>query len=428
MTEFSALALPARALILTGFTIALMLLGCALCIRVRRTRRISLLLGLPAAAMLALLVLLLGVQYGEVRGQLPGAVAAWIGRLPFGACVLIAVCGCALGAAGGWRELRRYQTMLTPRTIREALHNLPDGLCFSDPNGMPLLVNRRMHQAAQCVTGQVLQNVEEFWSRLEKGTVRARRLPELETPTFLCPDGRVLRFEKRRLEIEDRRCVQVTVSDITQQYQLAEELREKNEALTRQHARLQTLLSNIVQRKHDEEVLAAKMRLHGQLGRCVLTTRRALVCGAAQQQEESAALWRTLISGLRTGLDDAQDETDIEKEQWIAAAAAMGCTLVFSGALPEEKSAAYLILSAAREAVTNAVRHAGADRVTVRTYATAQTYYAEIFDNGRAHGAIHEGGGLGNLRARIEGAGGELTITCAPGVRLHIRLKREGEA
>ncbi|GAB3476397.1 sensor histidine kinase [Nocardiopsis coralliicola] len=69
----------------------------------------------------------------------------------------------------------------------------------------------------------------------------------------------------------------------------------------------------------------------------------------------------------------------------------------------------------AREAVTNAVKHSGADRVEVLLHGGAdRPVSVAVADDGRG-GADPAGGGLSGLRRRVESAEGRLTVDSPPG-------------
>lgn len=83
---------------------------------------------------------------------------------------------------------------------------------------------------------------------------------------------------------------------------------------------------------------------------------------------------------------------------------------------------------AIREAMTNAIRHAGANEMTVQMHVQEDTLYAVIKNNGsRPITPISEGSGLSTLRSRIERAGGNMEIRCGDGVELHIEIPRKGD-
>lgn len=83
------------------------------------------------------------------------------------------------------------------------------------------------------------------------------------------------------------------------------------------------------------------------------------------------------------------------------------------------------ILQVAREAISNAVRHSGADRVSVSLMRTGDYAMLEIADNGKGFDpeqATGRGQGLVNLAARAESLGGEFHVESEPGHGTWVRI------
>lgn len=398
------------------------------CKRLQRPEPVSL---IAAVILVVLLYMLMTVHLFVPMNRPPEGLFFAAGRIPIGFYTLFLVVTALVCGGVLWKEVQLYRKTITSGTIREAIDDLPGGLCFSEPDGLPVLVNRRMYAFSLELTGKPLQNCEEFWHSLSADSECdiGQPIEDGGHPVFSCSDGKIWRFSRKVLEIDGRSYIQMTASDVTRQHQLSRALRENNAALDQQKERLKELLANIVQLKHEEEVLASKIRIHGQFGQCVLTTRRALVQNRPpEEMEEVTALWRNVIRKMRLNLSELQEDEDDTLNQLKEAAAAMGCKLVFTDVFPTDRDTKYLLLTAVREAVTNAVRHAGADQVTVTTTKTEDAYVTVICDNGlKKVQSVSEGGGLGGLREKIEKAGGQLKIVCDKGVCLHIRLPKQGE-
>jgi signal transduction histidine kinase len=97
----------------------------------------------------------------------------------------------------------------------------------------------------------------------------------------------------------------------------------------------------------------------------------------------------------------------------LADASPLAVTLVapaarFPAAL---EAAAYFVCA---EAMTNAAKHAGCDRISVKVTAAAGALRVEVDDDGRG-GAVPSGSGLLGVRDRVEALGGRLTVDSAPG-------------
>ena len=428
MITFLHLSHISKAFVLSFFFAALT--GLLFLLILRRMRKCRPCACLAPASLLLLvgftLLFLLEAQKAWELSRLPSPVGYWVGSLPWAIHALLLVIADIVCALGLWREWQIAQKKITPDSIREALDNLPSGLCFSKPSGMPLLTNRKMYELTENLSGHRLRNAEELWQELSEfcaqngiECVQSGRLP-----TFRFSSGGVRQFSRAELMIEGEPYIQTTSADITRLYILSQELAESNAALHAQHKRLKGLLSQIVQIKREEEILTSKVKLHDELGRCVLVGRRFLLQTSADESLEPVlALWRETVETLEVSLEDTDKVSGDTLRQLTDAAATLGCAIEFVGAIPENGDIAYLLLSAVREAVTNAVRHANADRVTVRISEEDGVLTAQITDNGtKRPKAIIEGGGLRNLRRRVERAGGLMEVTCEGGVRLHLKL------
>lgn len=89
---------------------------------------------------------------------------------------------------------------------------------------------------------------------------------------------------------------------------------------------------------------------------------------------------------------------------------------------PERESVLALAL---REAVTNVLRHAGAERCTVRLRRLGDHAEMTVEDDGVGGAAVADGG-LAGMRARLQALGGTLQVTDDRGTRLRVALPLEG--
>lgn len=84
------------------------------------------------------------------------------------------------------------------------------------------------------------------------------------------------------------------------------------------------------------------------------------------------------------------------------------------------------VVQAAREAISNAIRHAEAETVSVVLGREDGAALLEVEDDGRgfdAQSAPGAGRGLGNLRARADALGGTLEIRSEPGAGTSVRIR-----
>ncbi len=165
---------------------------------------------------------------------------------------------------------------------------------------------------------------------------------------------------------------------------------------------------------------------------------------AKDEAEQIAALARTAIGEVRStvdGLAAPQLVTELAGARRVLSDAGIRADVPGVEAAAEvPEPAAGLFAWALREAVTNAVRHSGADRVRVRLapdrlvvvddgVGPDGTVSGHAQASGPSSGStVQRGTGLAGLRARTEAAGGTLQVgpehpgTARPGTRLEVTL------
>ena len=317
------------------------------------------------------------------------------------------------------------------RAIRSAIDTYPGGICFAASDGRPILSNRGINAVCLRLTGQTITNARAMWEELERRSVdgdsagRKGRGPDL----LLCrlPDGAVWQFQRRPLEIDGTIYTQYEASDITVLYEYQNRLRENNTRAAELHKRQRELLQNIVQNNVNKELLRAKVGIHDDFGRLLIMTKNAL----AENREEAESpelfsAWENVIADMENAAADWDTKAASPEQELVQVADMIGCRVEFHGRQPSERKALLLLYAAIREALTNAVRHAGADKLTIAIEEKNGEYSVEIRNNGRTDVTdLREGGGLGDLRKRLEQEGAGMTILCDGSVTMKLTIPKE---
>ncbi len=330
--------------------------------------------------------------------------------------------------------------LLLPNSIHESIDTLPGGICFSTPEGRPVLVNRRMNELIYRLTGHTVMNARITWEELQQLEF-ANGCEKLEEPgiaqgrpdeagahmLFLFPDGCIWRFRKVILTEQHPHYIQLEAADISDLYRHSKKLYETNKRLAEQYDRQQALLANIVEINHEKEILSMKIRIHDDLGRSILTTRQHLLSQTlSENSSHLAEVWKRTIRNLSDFKQNDEEAEHSPETELQRAAELIGCHIDFQGNRPTQRKTALMFYALVREALTNAVRHANADRLSVVVSPSGRGYDVEISDNGTSPvSSLTEGNGLGNLRRRLEQEGAALEIKCQNGVVLIARLPAE---
>lgn len=333
--------------------------------------------------------------------------------------------------------MKHVTKLSVTRSIKESIDSYPGGLCFATLTGKPILVNQQMNTLVEMLTGHTVIEANLTWEEIQSisersGCMRSDK-PWLKTylfhsgeesVIFIYPDGKVWQFRRQLLSNNSISMVQIEASEITQLYRISEELYNNNIRLVEMRKRQETLLENIVQINHDRELLTTKMRIHDDLGRCLVATKKAI----DTTEGLSTEAYNELLSGWKEAIHDMtnvplQGQSNSPEAELLRVADLVGCRINFINEQPTERRTLLLLYSAIREALTNAVRHAGANCLTVEIQRELRNYHILISSNGKSEVEhIVESGGLSSLRRSLEQYGATLDYQYGQSVTMVIDM------
>ena len=327
-----------------------------------------------------------------------------------------------------WSILRETSTrrIINNTSIREAFDNLPTGVCFFNEIGIPVLCNRAMHSFSFAVSGKDIQFVVDLQNCLSEDFIPIEGA-EKSGKIFTLSDGCVWQLEKRNIVYEDGYVYTEYIAlDVTQLQKNRIELQEENAQLYKVQAQLKQLSSNMVAVTREEEILNTKMRVHDEMGKCLLATQQYLKYDTAKHLPDAiVSSWKKAVSMLKYSNETKDDDMMLEIRKTCAF---VNLDFVQTGQLPNNEKTAYLLTCAVRECVTNAVRYADATALYVDFSETLNAASVVITNNGKLpEGEIKEGGGLSTLRRRIEREGGSMVVQAQPGFRLTVTIPKHKE-
>lgn len=339
------------------------------------------------------------------------------------------------------------KSLHTVRLIREAIDNYPDGICFAAPGGRPILSNKKINDICYELTGHTITNADRMWEELENrkmpGNSAAVEMESAEAKEkadggkktesaeqILCRlhDGQVWQFQRRELMLETGPVTQYEAADVSELYRYQVQLREKNDQLAGMLERQKVLLRNIVDNNLKKELLHTKMRIHADFGKLLVMTENRLTSAYGQEDDSDIfKAWDNVITDMENASERIDPAAASPQKELLKMADMIGCKVEMSGEEPRERRAVLLLYAAIREALTNAVRHSGADCLQIEIRHLQGSCNATITSNGRKDiSSIREGGGLSDLRSRLEQEGGTLRMETGEGVAMHITIP-EGE-
>ena len=321
---------------------------------------------------------------------------------------------------------RQIRFALTPVSLQEGLDFMPDGISFSTQDGIPLLVNRKMQNISYAAFGTGVLDMRRLLQLLEAGeTAVGCHVEYKENAVFLhLQDGSIWDIQYREIPIRSSQVQECIAYDITEQYQKNQEMEKRNAHLAAVNKKMREYNQNLDSITREREILAAKVRIHDDVGRSLLAL-RAYLSHKNGDRKGLVDLWRFTVSALK-GEAVSHDTAD-RMEVLAQAAEAVDVKLVFDGDIPKEQQLEEVVAAAIHECLTNTVKHADGSELAVHTMVENNMVTFELKNNGKPpEGTVEEKGGLRTLRTIVEQHGGRMEILSRPEFLLRIQLGTGG--
>ena len=336
--------------------------------------------------------------------------------LPFAAFAAVMTLLTA-AAALMYANIRRWSmSHISSASIKESLDSLPAGICYYTEDGRCILVNHRMNEICRSVLGCALQNGARFYDAVKERQVHA------------LSDGTAVSFRHSMISYRGTQLHELIASDITELYEKGEKLRRDNEKARQHAANMKIYGDNIADTVRRQEILQAKVSIHDEMNRMILATKRSVEAESSGEERRAILqMWQGQVLLLCREAGTSSSTNVVSDLN--ALADAIGMRIEWDR-VPgtESPQALALFLAAAREALANAAKHAGAERLFIRIREKGGMLCADFTNDGRQpSGPVTESGGLRELRRRLEAAGGSMRAGAEEGFRLSVIIPEGGQ-
>ncbi len=318
------------------------------------------------------------------------------------------------------REYRYRQNELSPFSVKEATDKLPMGICFAAPDGRIILCNYRMRRLSFALSGHELQVSEDLESALSNPNPAVTA----DGDCYVMPDQTVWQFKTQKIMVDgDNRWQQMTAYNVTELYYGNLRQAGINKALQEVNGKLQKMYERMADDIKEKESLDLKIYIHDTIGRSLLTIRDMIDNGEnAEKKMEALQEAVGVLASDRVATHGTMEEVRQTAKE-------LGVTVKTEGHLPRGSLVEELTIAAAKECVTNCVKHAKGNEIEIRIVGDEELYEITITNNGTVPaGPIREGSGLTSLRRRIETAHGEMHTAYQPRFALRITLSGKENA
>ena len=299
-----------------------------------------------------------------------------------------------------WRR-----THVSSSSLKQGMDNLPSGLCWYQPDGTVILRNRVMERLCMQLTSSELLDGIRFKEQLES------QMDDSGVITF--SDGSAWSIRTNVIESDEETLNEICAYDITKEYETTRLLEQKHQEAMEANEKLARYSRELAQMITAEEVLAAKVRIHDELGKSLLLTRKYLLRDHTPEDKEKLLYVLRKNNTLMERIREESDKSYLE--MILEAASDMGVNLIIDGNMPENESVRDVITTAIHENLTNTIRHAQGDEMRVKLYKEQDKCIVVFTNNGKAPTKpVEERGGLAMLRALVEAAHGKMEIVHKP--------------
>ena len=205
-----------------------------------------------------------------------------------------------------WRLGKRE---LTAQSLCEGLDQLPDGISYSLPDGFPKLVNSRMQAISNAAFGVGVTDTRRLDERLQSRDLLPGCTVDEETNNMFLrlPDGTVWHMKQQQVETNGQPMAEMLAYDVTERYNDLVELRQRNETLEKVNHELRGYLDNMNSIVREREVLAAKTRLHNEVGQSLLAIEAYLKESDGDREALMQQLRQTILL-LQSDVPDEQQD------------------------------------------------------------------------------------------------------------------------
>ena len=306
--------------------------------------------------------------------------------------------------------IRYGKRSVTPDAVKLCLDWIPCGVCCFDDDGRVLFSNVCMNRLCIAATGSLLQNGNQFYDAVGD--------------SILTLEGRRWRFVRRELLLDGERLHELTASDVTAEYAKTEALQRDKEALSRLKAELNEYNLGIDDTVRKQEILRAKVNIHDEMNRLMLST-VAAEKGDTATMNRIFRLWEQNALLLCMEADRSNELKAVSGVEKLAEA--LKIRLVWKSDLPETLNAEQrgLFFSAAQEALANAAKHAEAKRMEISLTETDEEICCTFTNDGKVPtNEIKFAGGLYDLSVLAAKQGATLSSDTGEAFTLILRFPK----
>ena len=295
-------------------------------------------------------------------------------------------------------NIKKYGSRINQFSIKETLDGLPLGIIITDYDKRIIFINETMNK---------ILNYNKISSRIKTELIW-KEIKSLDN-VFLNPNLALLSYQDKYYMFSfdkiiniDGEYYQIKCSDITGEYNILEEIKEKNKHLKEQGEELRQYISKLEDIEREKSLLRIKSKVHD-----VLAQRLSIIHQFLDNNSNIIKIdeLKKLIEEMFDDITSNDIEADSMIEGITASFGMIGMEIVFDGDFSNIKEI-NSVLKIIREAATNALRHGQASKLFVEKRESKII----ITNNGIEPSELKFGTGLKGMKFIAEESGFSLDI------------------
>lgn len=246
-------------------------------------------------------------------------------------------------------NIRFEKNNITLGSIKLYLDKIPCGVCCFKNNGQVIFSNVCMNTLCYKLTNSQLLNGNAFYNLLSKN--------------ILDIEGEMWKFSHKDIVIGGEKLHELIASNITTEYAKTKALEKDKTELDRVNKELREYTQSMDDIVKKQEILKAKINIHDEMNRLMLTT-MAANCDD-EKLNNIFSMWEQNTLLLCMQAESLVEKKEISKIEELASA--LKLKLIWQGEIPNTltEDQEDLLYLAIKEAITNAKKHAKASKITI---------------------------------------------------------------
>lgn len=201
---------------------------------------------------------------------------------------------------------------------------------------------------------------------------------------------------------------EILAYNIDEEYKLNLKLENQNKEIIENNKKIIYIINNMEYIQNEIQSQKLRNKFHDLLGQNLSILHQYMI------QKESKVVnlddIKFMIEKMFTELEDTNN-TKIDLENFIKVHQNAGTQISIIGKMPKDEKKAKVFFEIIREATTNAIKHAGSNKIHVNIIENQKNCKMIITNNGlKPNGTIVEHDGISGMKRKIKELGGEIII------------------